>query len=179
MYSDRVWVTSLEHCAGAGTGVAGGETNLAQHLAGEGRNAGRGVGGSLQFLVVSRASPLGNRTVNPLRFFACCWCFLQALFHVHWGALGEMSFLGCPLAADLDWCKVVGDRLVLLHHAVRASFRLGSWTDKACLPVSLHFGLHPGLVLWIIHVVPGQLRGASGMSLMSSYRWCLQFWWWY
>ena len=44
--------------------------------------------------------------------------------------------LGCPLAASaLEWCKVLQDRWVLLHYAVKASFPVGRWSARACLPV--------------------------------------------
>ena len=44
--------------------------------------------------------------------------------------------LGYPLgAAALEWCTVLLDRWVLPHYAVRASFSLGRWSARACLPV--------------------------------------------
>ena len=44
--------------------------------------------------------------------------------------------LGCPLAASaFEWCKVLRDRWVLPHYAVRASFSMGRWSARARLPV--------------------------------------------
>ena len=37
--------------------------------------------------------------------------------------------------AALGWCKVLGDRWVFPHHAVRASLCVQTWTAMACLPV--------------------------------------------
>ena len=55
--------------------------------------------------------------------------------------------LGCPLAASaLRWCTVLQDRWVLHHYAVRASFSVGRWSARACLPVGFLFsGLPLGL----------------------------------
>ena len=35
----------------------------------------------------------------------------------------------------MKWCEVLHDRWVLPHYAVRASFSLGRWSARACLPV--------------------------------------------
>ena len=39
--------------------------------------------------------------------------------------------IGCPLAASaLSWCRVLGERWVLPHHALMASFGLGARTSR-------------------------------------------------
>ena len=44
--------------------------------------------------------------------------------------------LGCPLAVSaLRWCSVLQDRWILPHSAVRASFSVGRWSARICLPV--------------------------------------------
>ena len=57
-------------------------------------------------------------------------------------------FLGCTLAiAAIGWCRVLTDRWVLPHHAVRASFCIETWTAMVCVPVrATLFGLLAGLL---------------------------------
>ena len=44
--------------------------------------------------------------------------------------------VGCPLAAAaLRWCRVLPDRWVMPHHAIRASFRLGTWAARSTVSV--------------------------------------------
>ena len=44
--------------------------------------------------------------------------------------------VGCPLAtAAASWCRVLPNRWVMPHHAVRASFRLGTWTARSGVSV--------------------------------------------
>ena len=67
--------------------------------------------------------------------------------------------------------KVLGDRWVLPHHAVRASLCFQTWTVWACLPARVYhpFGLHPGLLFWIRLGVPGLLRlGVFGRSVTNT-----------
>ena len=55
--------------------------------------------------------------------------------------------IGCPLAASaLSWCRVLGERWVLPHHALRASFGLGAWTSRS-RQVALYSALQ--LASWV------------------------------
>ena len=50
------------------------------------------------------------------------------------GDLGEI-FHGSPLAVSaLKWCSVHQDCWILPHYAVRASFSIGRWSARVCLP---------------------------------------------
>ena len=67
--------------------------------------------------------------VDPLP--TCCRTFFGS------GGGSRRDFiLGCPHAVStLRWCAVLQDRWILPHYAVRASFSIGRWSAKACLPV--------------------------------------------
>ena len=66
--------------------------------------------------------------VDPLT--TCCRTFGSG-----GGSRGDFIF-GCPHAVSASrWCSVLQDRWILPHYAVRASFSVGRWSAKACLPV--------------------------------------------
>ena len=66
--------------------------------------------------------------VDPLP--TCCRTFGSG------GGSRRDFILGCPHAVSaLRWCSVLQDRWILPHYAVRASFSMGRWSAKACLPV--------------------------------------------
>ena len=66
--------------------------------------------------------------VDPLP--TCCKTFGSC------GGSRRDFILGCPLAVSaLRWCSVLQDRWILPHYAVRASFSMGRWSARACLPV--------------------------------------------
>ena len=65
--------------------------------------------------------------VAPLR--TCCSAFGSG------GGYRRAFVLGCPLATSaLKWCKVLQDRWVLAHYAVRASVSMGRWSARVCQP---------------------------------------------
>ena len=106
--------------------------------------------------------------VDPLP--TCCRSFGSG------GGSMRDFILGCPLAVSaLRWCSVLQDRWILHHYAVRASFSVGRWSARVCLPAcSLSFGLLPGLPVLIS---PGGLSllrfvvfGMCMMSLLSLVR---------
>ena len=65
--------------------------------------------------------------VDPLP--PCCRTFGS-------GGTRRDFILGCPHAISaLRWCSVLQERWIFPHYAVRASFSVGRWSAKACLPV--------------------------------------------
>ena len=65
--------------------------------------------------------------VDPLP--TCCRTFGSG------GGSRRGFILGCPLAVSASrWCSVLQDRWILPHYAVRASFSMGRWSARVCLP---------------------------------------------
>ena len=84
----------------------------------------------------------------------------------------RQSFLVVFLAAAaLDWCKVLGDRWVLIHDAVRASFRIGSCRGRACQPVRFT------PLWWLAFWVCAMDKSRTSRFVMSCYRWRLRCSW--
>ena len=66
--------------------------------------------------------------VDPLP--TCCKTFGSG------GGSRRDFILGCSHAVSaLRWCSVLQERWILPHYAVRASFSVGRWSAKVCLPV--------------------------------------------
>ena len=66
--------------------------------------------------------------VDPLP--TCCRTFGSG------GGSRRDFILGCSHAISaLRWCSVLQERWILPHYAVRASFSVGRWSAKVCLPV--------------------------------------------
>ena len=79
--------------------------------------------------------------------------------------------IGCPLAASaLSWCRVLGERWVLPHHAVlRASFGLGAWTSRS-RQVALYTALW--LASWVFFFLIRLV--ALSLPQFVVCHWCLQ-----
>ena len=89
--------------------------------------------------------------VDPLP--TCCRAFGSG------GGSRRDFILGCPHAVSaLRWCSVLQDRWILPHYAVRASFSVGRWSAKACLPVRFS-------VLWPAAWVPYADKSRSSKSV--------------
>ena len=66
--------------------------------------------------------------VDPLP--TCCKTFGSG------GGSRRDFILGCSHAVSaLRWCSVLQERWILPHYAVRASFSVGRWSARVCLPV--------------------------------------------